>query len=172
MRKPAKKPSPKERALEQHKKIRTQVKAIRKTGYKVGYRNPPKETRFKPGQSGNPKGRPKRPEISKYVAEQLVRYMIKEEQKPKTLTVALSGTMTAKGTPAYEQEHYLHRQHRIVKSVIHELDRLAKLMNETPVSRDCVAVVVYVSSLRALLERYTEGSDTLGRNPEWPETKA
>jgi hypothetical protein len=25
----------------------------------VGYRNPPRQTRFKPGQSGNPKGRPK-----------------------------------------------------------------------------------------------------------------
>ncbi|MEM1151208.1 MAG: DUF5681 domain-containing protein [Pseudomonadota bacterium] len=28
-------------------------------GYQVGYVKPPKETRFKPGQSGNPKGRPK-----------------------------------------------------------------------------------------------------------------
>src|SRR5215510_4365340 len=27
--------------------------------YPVGYRRPPKATRFKPGQSGNPKGRPK-----------------------------------------------------------------------------------------------------------------
>jgi hypothetical protein len=27
--------------------------------YRVGYRKPPKATRFKPGQSGNPKGRPK-----------------------------------------------------------------------------------------------------------------
>lgn len=27
--------------------------------YKVGYRKPPERTRFKPGQSGNPKGRPK-----------------------------------------------------------------------------------------------------------------
>ena len=27
--------------------------------YAVGYRKPPKATRFKPGQSGNPKGRPK-----------------------------------------------------------------------------------------------------------------
>jgi hypothetical protein len=26
---------------------------------RVGYRNPPEQTRFKPGQSGNPKGRPK-----------------------------------------------------------------------------------------------------------------
>jgi hypothetical protein len=25
----------------------------------IGYKNPPKETRFKPGQSGNPKGRPR-----------------------------------------------------------------------------------------------------------------
>jgi hypothetical protein len=28
--------------------------------YEVGYRRPPEGTRFKPGQSGNPKGRPKR----------------------------------------------------------------------------------------------------------------
>ena len=28
-------------------------------GYEVGYGKPPKETRFKPGVSGNPKGRPK-----------------------------------------------------------------------------------------------------------------
>src|SRR5689334_21850096 len=27
--------------------------------YRVGYRKPPKATRFKPGQSGNPKGRPR-----------------------------------------------------------------------------------------------------------------
>ncbi len=29
------------------------------TDNEVGYKNPPKDTRFKPGQSGNPKGRPK-----------------------------------------------------------------------------------------------------------------
>jgi hypothetical protein len=27
--------------------------------YEVGYRKPPRHTRFKPGQSGNPRGRPK-----------------------------------------------------------------------------------------------------------------
>ncbi len=27
--------------------------------YEVGYRKPPKQARFKPGQSGNPRGRPK-----------------------------------------------------------------------------------------------------------------
>ncbi len=29
--------------------------------YEVGYGKPPKHTRFKPGRSGNPKGRPKKP---------------------------------------------------------------------------------------------------------------
>lgn len=28
--------------------------------YKVGYKRPPREHQFKPGQSGNPKGRPKK----------------------------------------------------------------------------------------------------------------
>lgn len=28
-------------------------------GYEVGYRKPPKRTQFRPGQSGNPRGRPK-----------------------------------------------------------------------------------------------------------------
>lgn len=30
----------------------------------AGYKDPPKHTRFKPGQSGNPAGRPKRPDIA------------------------------------------------------------------------------------------------------------
>ena len=34
------------------------------TSYEVGYRKPPKETRFRPGQSGNPRGRPKGPRSS------------------------------------------------------------------------------------------------------------
>lgn len=34
-------------------------KESRKETYKVGYKKPPKGTRFRSGQSGNPKGRPK-----------------------------------------------------------------------------------------------------------------
>jgi hypothetical protein len=38
--------------------------------YHVGYRNPPRETRFKPNQSGNPKGRPwRRPTLHATVAK-------------------------------------------------------------------------------------------------------
>jgi hypothetical protein len=33
--------------------------AAPKPGYKVGYKRPPRHTQFKPGQSGNPKGRAK-----------------------------------------------------------------------------------------------------------------
>jgi len=32
---------------------------VKKNKYTVGYGKPPKHSRFKPGQSGNPKGRPK-----------------------------------------------------------------------------------------------------------------
>lgn len=32
---------------------------MKKSNYEVGYKKPPKSTQFKPGRSGNPKGRPK-----------------------------------------------------------------------------------------------------------------
>lgn len=35
-------------------------KKSKKTDYEIGYGKPPKEHQFKPGQSGNPKGRPKK----------------------------------------------------------------------------------------------------------------
>jgi len=36
---------------------------------KIGKGNPPKHTQFKPGQSGNPKGRPKLPDIKEALAK-------------------------------------------------------------------------------------------------------
>jgi hypothetical protein len=38
-----------------------EIKVGDETPYRVGYGRPPLETRFKPNQSGNPKGRPRRP---------------------------------------------------------------------------------------------------------------
>ena len=35
-------------------------KKSKKSDYETGYKKPPKEHQFKPGQSGNPKGRPKK----------------------------------------------------------------------------------------------------------------
>jgi hypothetical protein len=34
-------------------------KSSKRSGYKIGYAQPPKSTQFKPGKSGNPRGRPK-----------------------------------------------------------------------------------------------------------------
>jgi hypothetical protein len=41
-------------------------------GYEVGYGRPPVHTRFKPGQSGNPKGRPKGSKSPKAVLEEVL----------------------------------------------------------------------------------------------------
>lgn len=41
-------------------------------GYKVGYGKPPAHTQFKPGQSGNPRGRPKTPKnVEKLIEAEL-----------------------------------------------------------------------------------------------------
>jgi hypothetical protein len=39
----------------------------------IGYGCPPKETRFKPGKSGNPKGRPKRPPTLQFTVEKALK---------------------------------------------------------------------------------------------------
>lgn len=56
---------------------------------KVGYKNPPKHTRFKKGQSGNPKGRPKRQQktILEVLGEEMNRLVtITENGVKKTVT--------------------------------------------------------------------------------------
>ncbi|MFC1916898.1 DUF5681 domain-containing protein [Chloroflexota bacterium] len=53
----------------------------------VGYCNPPKDTRWKPGQSGNPKGRPKNTVyISEMLRDQLDQVPETINGKPNTMT--------------------------------------------------------------------------------------
>ena len=59
-----------------------------KKEYEVGYKRPPREHQFKPGQSGNPKGRPKK---NKSLAEDIKDEMneliqIQEQGKLKKIT--------------------------------------------------------------------------------------
>jgi hypothetical protein len=61
---------------------------------KVGYRRPPKQSRFKPGVSGNPKGRPKRnptavSEVIKNTMNALIQY--RDQGRTKTATRAEVG---------------------------------------------------------------------------------
>ena len=69
--------------------------------YSVGYGKPPKETRFKKGKSGNPKGRPKgtknfKTDLSEELAEKIA---IQEGGKSKAISKqrALIKSLVAKG---------------------------------------------------------------------------
>jgi hypothetical protein len=59
------------------------------TDHEIGYRKPPKHSRFKPGTSGNPKGRPRRKpsgaaEVIKNALSALIQY--REQGRVKTTT--------------------------------------------------------------------------------------
>ncbi len=56
--------------------------------YEVGYGRPPEKTRFQPGRSGNPKGRPRKPKtVGALVDAALARRVtIQENGQPRSLT--------------------------------------------------------------------------------------
>jgi hypothetical protein len=58
------------------------------TAYEVGYKKPPRHTRFQPGQSGNPKGRPKRSRNLDIMFEEELNAPVKirEDGRPRTVS--------------------------------------------------------------------------------------
>lgn len=68
----------------------------------TGFKNPPKDSQFQPGQSGNPKGRPKgRRNKSKQISEAIFDYLNKKTQTESGISItwldALIFTLTRKG---------------------------------------------------------------------------
>ena len=58
--------------------------------YEVGYGKPPKKNQFKKGQSGNPKGRPKKSRNRSALMEEELNQQIKVKEGNKTITMSKS----------------------------------------------------------------------------------
>ncbi|MEN0653996.1 MULTISPECIES: DUF5681 domain-containing protein [Hyphobacterium] len=98
--------------------------------YEVGYGKPPKSTRFKKGQSGNPRGRPKK--LASTVAGQVSRLMREQySARVNGEVVSMTGEemiarrlmeKALKGDPkAFEKVHQLTNQHQA------EIERIATI---------------------------------------------
>lgn len=85
------------RAVEPYK-VRTRT---RKKVETVGYKKPPKSSQFKPGQSGNPKGRPKKSrntdKLIEEILEDKIRYVENGHQTEATVLELLFRKITEKG---------------------------------------------------------------------------
>jgi Family of unknown function (DUF5681) len=88
----------------------------------VGYKRPPEHTRFKKGQSGNPRGRPKSSNLGLAGSQSVNSLALKEGQRripvregdeireiPAIQAVMLSQLKSATGGSAYAQKHYIQR---------------------------------------------------------------
>lgn len=62
---------------------------MKKPEYKVGYKRPPEQTRFKPGQSGNKRGRPRRKESFADLLQKILfrTVTLKENGEPRRMLV-------------------------------------------------------------------------------------
>jgi hypothetical protein len=63
-------------------------KQRKRGGYEVGYGKPPEHTRFKPGQSGNPKGRPKKAQNASTLFDKVTAEKITIKEGDKTRQVS------------------------------------------------------------------------------------
>ena len=152
-------------------------------GYKVGYRNPPRETQYKPGQSGNRKGRPKGAKNRKTILRNALARKMKvklsdgstrnmskmEIVVERTIEDAMRGKNPARQM-VWKMMDELEEPARIEK------DALKKAQPRRPHEwlRDARPEVIepVVRVIAKLTERYDKLSQKLGRKPTQNEWKA
>jgi len=78
--------------------------------YEVGYGKPPKHSRYKPGQSGNPNGRPKGPKNFKTDALDILRMpvQVSENGKPRKISTQKAGLLRLREKALAGDRHALH----------------------------------------------------------------
>ena len=102
-------------------------------GYSVGYGQPPSGSRFKPGQSGNPKGRPKGTKNRITIFNQALneRVVVTEHGKRKNITKqeAIFKQLVNKAASG---------DHRAAQLVINEIRELEARLNATETGREII----------------------------------
>ena len=121
--------------------------------YEVGYKRPPKHTQFKPGQSGNPKGRPKQiKSFADFLYDELFRMLALRENGERRRKMAAAEVIarglvqgTARGDAKMRRDllDLLKRYPRVAK-------RQAPLRLITPDMSPQEAAKVYAETLRSI----------------------
>ncbi|MEL7347301.1 MAG: DUF5681 domain-containing protein [Pseudomonadota bacterium] len=105
-------------------------------GYEGGYARPPKRSRFKPGQSGNPKGRPKgtknkRPALHEERLKAIIldeayrRITVREDERNVTIPIA-QAVMRSLAVYAAKGQH---RAQRLFSELLASTESANKLLN-------------------------------------------
>jgi hypothetical protein len=110
---------------------------VPRPGYEVGYGKPPENTRFKPGQSGNPKGRPKgakntRPGLHEERMKDIILdeayrdITVRDGDRPVTIPMA-KAVMRSLAVNAAKGQH---RAQRLFSELLASVESSRKILND------------------------------------------
>lgn len=119
--------------------------------YDVGYAKPPKDTRFRKGQSGNQKGRPKGSRNFAHDVDDILnaKMTVNENGRPRNVSTQLAALMRLR--------------EKALKGDARALDRLLSMADERSAEREALSKERNLSAHEEdILGRYVEG---LGKSP-------